>query len=52
MIRDSINGFGIDHNFSENNQIGNVFPHFGVPVNDWVARLLSERNFMIPKIND
>jgi len=52
MIRDSIDCFGINHNFSENNQIGNIFPYFRVSVNDWIARLLSERNFMISKIDD
>lgn len=52
MIGDTINGFGINHHLSENNQIGNVFSDFGIPVNDWVTRLLIERNIMIPEIDD
>lgn len=52
MIGDTINGFGINHNLSENNQIGNVFSDFGISVNDRVTRLLIERNIMIPEIDD
>ena len=52
VIRNSINRFGIHHNLSEYNKIGNVFSDFGIPVNDWIARLLSERNIVIPEIDN
>ena len=30
MIRDSINGFGVDDDFIENNKIWDIFPDFNI----------------------
>lgn len=51
MVSDAINGFSINHHFSKHNKVGNVFPYFGITINEWVARLLRERDFMISKIH-
>jgi hypothetical protein len=51
MIGDSINGFGVNDNLSENNEIRNVFPDFYVTVMKWKSALLLKRNSLIPEFN-
>ena len=51
VIGDSINGFCINNYLSKYNKVGNIFPHFGISVNDRIARLLNERDAMKPEVN-
>lgn len=51
VIGDSVNGFGIDDDLAENNEVRNVFPDFDLAVVNGEASLLGKRNPLKPKFN-
>ena len=47
MIRDSINGFGVDDDFIENNKIWDIFPDFNITIMQRISGLLGKRNVLV-----
>jgi hypothetical protein len=52
MLGDAFDGFSIDDDLPKHNQVGNVFTHLGVPIDNRESFLLTKRNVMEQEVYD